>query len=483
MIPMSIGAVAAAVGADGETEGSVDPAPMIRRVTTDSRDVLPGDLFIALRGDRFDGHAFIGDVEAKGAVASLCDRAWAESSDGISARSLPCIVVPDTIEALGRLAAHYRRQVMDVATVVVAITGTNGKTTTKSMLDHVLTACFPGRAAPRSFNNHIGVPLTLLSADRDDRYLIVEIGSNAPGEVAALAAMASPRAAVITSVGEAHLETFGGIEGVAAEKVSLLSHVKPDGLAVVNIDCREVRALIGEAASSRLMTIGTDSAARLSVAGADGDLRQTRFTLDGRFAVELPMPGLHHATNAAAAFAVARWFGMPPARIIERLRTFPALPGRTCVFELGGVTVVDDTYNANPASMLAAITALRRGATGRCLFVMGDMLELGDAADARHRRSVQAVVDADIDVLVTVGEAAGNAARALRLDRTATRWVSCRAADVASNELLALLHVGDSVWIKGSRALGLERVVDRLRKERSGGPVASRGAGQGVAVG
>ncbi len=460
MIPMTLKDVASAVGA---THEAGDDCLRIRRVTTDSRDVQPGDLFFAIPGERFDGHEFIAEAASKGVVACVCNRDWHAGGAGGASFPIPHLVVEDTIEALGRLAAYYRRRVMHVATVVVAITGSNGKTTAKGMIDHVLCGSFTGRAAPKNFNNRLGVPLTLLSAEVDDRYLVVEIGTNAPGEVAALSTIAFPHAAVITSIGEAHLQGLGGMDGVAAEKVSLLRHVRPDGLAVVNIDRPEIRPHLATASRPRLVTVGTDQNASLRVADAHGDMRSTTFELDGRFRVELPMPGMHHATNAAATFAIARWFGIAPAEIIERLRSYVPPDGRTRRLEMGGVTVIDDAYNANPASMASAIETLRRGASGRRVLVMGDMLELGPGNASFHRQAVAAALEAGIDVLVAVGAAMRDAVQSMEGCYDRTRVVVCENAEAASDALMTILAAGDTVWIKGSRAVELDRVVSDLR--------------------
>lgn len=463
MISMSLTDVATAVGAICEPQG--DPV-FVKRVVTDSRQVEAGDLFVAIVGERVDGHQFIAEATSKGAVACLCNKGCVDLlSSGCGDSAVTRLVVDDTIRALGQLAAHYRRNVMHVATVVVAVTGTNGKTTTKCMIDHVLCDSFTGKAAPRSFNNHIGVPLTLLSADAQDRYLIVEIGSNSPGEVACLAEIAAPNAGVITSIGEAHLQGFGGVEAVAAEKASLLKHVNPHGLSVVNIDRAQIEPYLSTAACARVLTIGVNPVAQLSVAGATGDIHGTSFVLDRRYRIELPMPGLHHATNAAAAFAVARWFGVAPERIIERFRSFVPLEGRTRTLHADGVTLVDDSYNANPASMAAAIDTLRRAAAGRRILVMGDMLELGAESAAFHRQIVGHVWDAGIDVLIAVGPATSEAAREICRRHPQTRIVLCEEANAASDELMALIQHGDTVWVKGSRAIQLDRVVRRWQRE------------------
>ncbi len=458
MIPMPMVDVVSAVGA--QLRGS-DTDASVRRITTDSRDVKQGDLFVAIRGERFDGHAFIEQAADAGVTGVLCDRVWFESTEFESVRrSVCCVVVADTIKGLGDLASYYRSTVMPVTTVVVGVTGTNGKTTTKSMLNHVLGESLPGRAAPKSFNNHIGVPLTLLSTEADDRYLIVEIGSSAPGEIDALSAMAKPHVGVITSIGEAHLEGFGGIEGVVREKTALLRHVSADGLVVVNVDRAEIRDTIAQTVHTRLITIGSHAHAKLSVADARGDIHRTTFELDGRFHVTLPMPGLHHATNAAATFAVARWFGVPPEKILKSLLTVPPLEGRTRVLDLGGVTIVDDSYNANPSSTDAAVETLSTTVSTRRVMVIGDMLELGDEAVAWHRQTLQGVLDSGIELIVAVGPLCATAAAGL--DGNGDRVALCEDASAAFGLLQSRLLPGDTVWVKGSRAMRLDCLVDQL---------------------
>ena len=433
------------------------------RVTTDSRTVEPGDLFVAVRGPRFDGHRFAGEAVSRGAVACVCDRRWAESSHReATPPKVPCLVVEDTVAALGRLAAHYRKSVMDARTVVVAVNGTNGKTTTKCMLDHILGGIWKGRAAPRSFNNHLGVPLTLLSAEADDRYLIVEIGTNAPGEVAMLADIASPNVAVITSVGEAHLEGLGGLPGVMAEKLSLLTHLRPGGLAVVNIDRPQLRTLLRPSERFSLVTVGTVPDAALRVTDVQVDLRLTTFAINERRRLEVPLPGVHHAANATAAFAVAEWLGVDPRLTVERLRSFAAGPGRGKVERIGDLLVVDDAYNANPASMSAAIETLGC-ATGRRVFVMGDMLELGEDSASYHRQAVETALASGIGLLVAVGPRTSEAVRSIDAATCTAKTVQCENARDACAVVMPLLSPGDTLWIKGSRAVGLDRLVHDLR--------------------
>lgn len=484
MIPMSLQQVAAAIGAAFQPRHA---RICVRRITTDSRETRPGDLFFAIPGKRFDGHHFIADAARKGAVACVTSRdiqvartsapsrdlqvaripAQAEACGSESDQpSIPRLFVPDVVKALGRLASYYRRHVMPVSTRVIAVTGSNGKTTTKCMIDHVLTAALTGRSAPRSFNNHIGLPLTLLSADAEDRYLIVEIGTNAPGEVESLAAITSPDVAVITSIGEAHIEGLGDIAAIAAEKASLLDHLRPHGLALVNGDRPEIRPHLERAKHARLMTFGFNPNSKLKVRAVQGTIDRTSFEFDGRLCVELQVPGVHHATNAAAAFGVARWFAIEPADIVARLKSFVPPEGRTTLIDVGGLTLIDDTYNANPASMAAAVETLAGSASGRRVMVMGDMLELGAESAVLHRRAVRSVFQAGIETLVAVGPAMIDAVRALAGEAGLTQLIMCVSADAASDVLASVLSPGDTVWIKGSRLMQLDRVVSYLRAHR-----------------
>jgi len=402
MIPMRLGDIVRAVGG---TADAICGDTLVRRVVTNSRDVKAGDLFVAIVGARMDGHRFVEPALARGAAACLVSK----NENGAIQTNESRILVSDTVEALGKLAAHYRNSVMPKTTRIVAITGSNGKTTTKFMLDHVLKAALPGRAAPASFNNNIGVPLTILSAREKDRYLVVEIGSNARGEVASLAAIAAPDVGVITSIGEAHLEGFGSIEAIADEKSSLLDHIKTQGAAFVNVDRPEILPFLRRFGGGRLMRFGFGRGADLRVTDPSGSIAHTAFELGGRFHVELPLPGHHHATNAAVVFGVARWFALAPKQIIKSLSTFEAAPGRANRRTVCGVNIIDDAYNANPASMASAIDSLGRAVSRRRIMVMGDMLELGEAALPQHDRVIEQAIASPIEKIIGVGSVMGQA--------------------------------------------------------------------------
>ncbi len=461
MIPMQLSDIASAIGA--RTDAGFTNA-IVTGISTNSRETRPGDLFIAIRGLTHDAHKFIDDAFGQGAVAAVADGTGASLiQDGIG-RTL---IVDDTVQALGRLAAYYRRTIMPVSTVVVAVTGSNGKTTTKCMIDHVLSGSLQGCASPKSFNNKIGLPLTLLSAETGDQYLVAEIGTSGVGEIAELAAMASPEVGVVTSVAEAHLLGLGDVHGVADEKSSLLEYVRLGGLAVVNIDRPEIRPFLSRVERARLVTIGTDPSARLQVADRRSTIHHSSFLLDGRYTVELPMPGAHHATNATVAFAVARWFGIPCNEIIDRLRTFIPPEGRTRVIETGGITIVDDAYNANPGSVSAAIETLRTSGGNRRVLVLGDMLELGHQTPQLHGQIVAAAERAGVDVLIGVGAAMAEAISLTAPDLRRLQTYSCADAGAAEALTGSVLRPRDVVWLKGSRAVGLDRLVRHLEAQWS----------------
>lgn len=459
MIPMRVSEIATAVGAPAEPGFD---SVIVTRVSSDSRDIQPGDLFVAIRGPNHDGHKYVDTAFKKGAAAAMVEPA------GVAAYSLknrPLILLNDALAAMGRLAAHYRRCVMPVETVVVAVTGSNGKTTTKCMIDHVLSGSLTGRASPKSFNNRIGLPLTLLSAEAGDQYLVAEIGTSAPGEIAELAAIASPEVGVITSVAEAHLLGLGDVHGVADEKSSLLSAIRLGGLAVVNIDRPEIRPFLSRVQRARLVTIGSDESARLPVANRRSTIYQSSFLLDGRYHVELPMPGAHHATNATAAFAIARWFGIPCEEIVHRLSTFVPPEGRTRVVETGGITIVDDAYNANPGSVSAAIETLRTSGGNRRVLVLGDMLELGHQTPQLHGQIITSAERAGVDVLIGVGQAMTEAIAMTAPTLRRLETISCANVEAAGELVGSLLRPRDVVWLKGSRAVGLDRLVRQLEND------------------
>lgn len=452
MLPLTLNDVQLAVR--GTTPMPL-PAREALGVSTDTRTLKPGEVFFALRGPNFDGHAFVADALARGAALAIVgDRAVAEKLAG-----KPVLLVDDTLAALGRLGAAHRKR---IRAQVIAVVGSNGKTTTKALIDHLLAGRWRGRSSPKSFNNAVGVPLTLLSAESGDQYLVVEIGTNAPGEVAQLAAITQPDILVVTSIGEEHLEGLSDLRGVLAEEMSAMDYLRENGLAAVNNDLELTRQWLAQS-KRKALTFGRDAGADMRITSLESAPPWLLFELNGRFSYRMPVLGAHNAINAAGAIAVARRFGMEPEEIAARLETFATPAQRMEMSALGGVTLINDAYNANPASMRAAIDTLESmRPSGRRVLVVGEMRELGGKSPEMHEAIARRLCDSVIEEVVLVGAAAD---MMLGPMRTGTRPnVSC-APDIPAldDRLSRLLRSGDIVMLKASRAVGLERVLPLLR--------------------
>jgi len=384
------------------------------------------------------------------------------------------IRVDETIKALGRLARRYRRSVIGGSIAVVAVTGSNGKTTTKMMIAHLLAGRWKGRASIKSFNNEIGVPLTLLATEPSEEFVICEVGTNAPGEIAALARLVEPEIAVITGIAPVHMEGLGSLEGVAAEKLSLLNELRPDGCAVINADSELLRWSMAhdrQIAKTKKVTFGEWPEADLRLTslkvlnlpadGQKGPRVAQEFTVNGRFVYRLNVPGRHNVLNALAAIGVARRFGMADAEIAERLATFELPPMRLDSRQAGSLTLINDAYNANPASMAAAVDVLvSTPAQGRRALIVRDMRELGHASVDLHRETAERIGKSPLDVVIAVGENAKlvrDTAHEASGGRIETHAYAT--TDLARRRLASLLRAGDTVLVKGSRAMALEKLV------------------------
>ncbi|TWT41152.1 UDP-N-acetylmuramoyl-tripeptide--D-alanyl-D-alanine ligase MurF [Phycisphaerae bacterium RAS1] len=448
----------------GKVAGDAPPGSA-RGVSIDTRTIAEGDIFFALPGENVDGHQFVADAIGKGAAAVVIRRGHPIASDAANTaaggRRPAMILVDDPLEALGVLAAYHRKL---IAAQVIGVVGSNGKTTTKAMIDHILGGRFRGRCSPKSFNNAIGVPLTLLSADASDEYLVVEIGTNAPGEIAALGRLATPDMVVLTSISEEHLEGLGDLNGVAVEECSILHHLKPGAFAAVNVDCPLVRPHIAEKGLT-LATFGTSPDADLRVSTWCFETPWMHFTLNGRFNYRMRVMGPHNAVNAAGAITIARRLRMEHDEIAARLESFLPPPMRGELQEIGGVMIINDAYNANPASAAAAVSVLEAyPCHGRRLLVFGEMRELGPHSHELHRGVAAKIAHARIDHVILVGPA-GELMHDVLRERSLFSPRIDLAADVAAcGELLATeAAAGDVVLLKASRAVGLERVLNRLK--------------------
>ncbi|MGB2821942.1 MAG: UDP-N-acetylmuramoyl-tripeptide--D-alanyl-D-alanine ligase [Phycisphaerae bacterium] len=429
----------------------------VRSVTTDTRSARAGELFFALRGERMDGHRFLPQAAEAGCVGAVVAMD-AELPDGMkTAFDGGIIGVADTIAALGELGAYYRRQ---LGASVVAVTGSNGKTTVKRMIHHILARRLTGTCSPKSFNNAIGVPLTLLAVSAGDDYVVCELGTNAPGEISLLAGMARPDVAVITSVSPAHLEKLKSVERVAAEKASILGALAEDGLAVVCGDS-ELLARALRVYDRRIIRFGVSREAELRLTGHEPLGRRQRFELNGCLWVDLPLAGRHNALNALAAIAVARRFGFERQEAAAALADFPGGDMRTEWIDLPGGTVINDAYNANPASLAAAVDVLADCPGARKVLVAGDMKELGEKTEEFHRQAGLAMAGRGVDLLITVGPlgryiAMGAAEGGLQTE-------AFDSGDAAGRQLRRLLRQGDTVLVKGSRAMAMEALIDPIR--------------------
>jgi len=458
MRAMTPAEIAQAVGGRLVNPPGRPAAPVrITAVSTDSRTAGAGELFFAIRGANFDGHAFLPQAAAVGCAAAVVSAEAGVSEDLAASFPGGLIVVDDTIAALGRLAARQRRA---SGAKVIAVTGSNGKTTVKMMIHHILSRRLAGSAGPKSFNNNIGVPLTLLAVSDGDDYVVCEIGTNSPGEVGSLSRIALPDVAVITSVSATHLEKLGSIEKVAAEKASMLRHLAADGLAVVPADSPTLdKALRG--CDVHLVRFGESGAAEFRLTGYEPVGRGQRLEVNGRAWVELPLPGRHNAVNALAAMAAANHFGVPPAQAAEALRDFTAPEMRLERIELGDVVVINDAYNANPASMIAAADVLAEQPAARRVMIVGDMRELGAAGPLLHMQTGAAIAARRVDLLVCVGPlgrymGTGAAEGGLRA-------VVFESRQQAADALAQLVRAGDVVLIKGSRAMEMEQLTESIR--------------------
>ena len=425
----------------------------IRRVVIDSRQVEGGDLFVALPGDRRQGWEFLSDAAKRGAVAAIV------GPDGGGHPGLACVRVADALQALWELSAWNRDR---CAAVRVAVTGSFAKTTTRQMIQRVLSTGGPAFQSPGNCNNHVGLPLSLLGLEPVDRFGVFEVAASGPGEIGPLSELVSPSAGVLTGLGRAHLGGFGTFESVVREKVRLLRSVSAGGLVVVPVECLDrLGPLDGR---QRVVSVGIETPADIVASGVEHDSGEVRFVIDGR-RFRLQVAGRHFVSAALSAVAVARWQGIGDAESAEALATFRTAAGRCRVEQTRCGTVIDDSYNASPESMLAACRVLSEwSSVGRRVLVLGDMAELGEYAAACHGELGAAVASSGgIDRLWAAGswaESTVGAAIEAGMPREST-W-SCDSVEQLLESLPGLLLEGDTVLVKGARRSRMERVVERV---------------------
>jgi UDP-N-acetylmuramoyl-tripeptide--D-alanyl-D-alanine ligase len=433
---------------------------------TDSRKVARGEVFVALEGEHADGHQFVGEAFRRGALASIVREARARGD--LASIPSPLIAVAEPLEALERLAAWYRRSLV---LEVTAITGSVGKTTVKEFLRVLLQRRFTVAAAPKSYNNRLGVALTLLAAGGATEQLVVEMGTSGPGEIAHLSRLVRPERVVITAIEAAHLSGLGDIEGVLAAKAEIFEGLVPGGTAYLRAGLPGFRRL--EERAPRLSTFGwegagiavTEVSPEVAGAGEGG----YRFKIDGE-RLFLPVLGRHNLLNAAAAIAVARDLGISWDEIRAGLLDCRLPPQRLEATLWRGVLFLDDSYNANPASMRAAIDALDELPAppgSRKVAVLGDMLELGGEARALHEEVGRRLAASRVELLVTVGAESGALAGVVRTERgggaPAVEAAHFERREDAFAFLKERIGPGDQVLFKASRLIGVERIAADLR--------------------
>ncbi|MEM6393912.1 MAG: UDP-N-acetylmuramoyl-tripeptide--D-alanyl-D-alanine ligase [Planctomycetota bacterium] len=431
----------------------------------DTRQLQPGNAFLALPGNRVDGHTLLPQAADAGASCAIITD---PNPTHATHPTLPLLLVKDAIAALHALAHAYRTLLGEAETSVIAVSGSNGKTTTRHLIHHVLTNAgnLHGSQAPASFNNHLGVPLTLLRAQPTDRFVALELGTNHPGEIDQLAALARPDLSVIPSLGEEHLEAFTDLAGVVREEAAVLRHVRPGGIILTTPDAGQLLAEHYDVQEGVGMT----------------SVNPDHFTLPADF----PLPGEHNHSNAALALAVARLFDIPPNTGQHALSTFTSAPHRSHLRRIGPITLLDDCYNANPSSMHQAITTfmnVKRDA--QHILVLGDMLELGEDSEKAHQdlgrltafyNPVNARPESPkTSALFLIGDAVQATQRvwtAMGLDRFVTRFNELD--DQAIEHITHTIQPGDHILLKASRGLRLERLIPAIETRFTPPPPPTR---------
>ncbi len=441
----SLGEIAKIIG--GELIG--DETRSVYGVSTDTRTIKRGEIFFAIRGERFNGEDFVEDAIRKGAAGAVVSKSFGKPVKNI-------IRVEDTIDALGRFASHHRRSFKTAK--VIAVTGSTGKTTTKEMIYHALKGSFRCHRNPKSFNNFIGVPLTILQADEDVEVLISELGTNHPGEIERLTAIVRPHIAIITSIGRSHLEFFNSVEAVAREKASILNFFDGPGIAIVNEDTGFLELFKNRAEKTLTVSVVNEEAdfyARVE----HMDFENVEFVVNGKYRLELRPGGFGTVYGALFALATGEVLGVPTENLIEGLKEFRGVGMRKELVRFKNFTVLNDAYNANPDSMEDFFKTLLPY-KDRVVLVLGDMFELGEKSEYFHREIGRKIRELGFKKLLTIGKFA--------------EFYNIEAGDLEINEhfrdhdevVEALLKMDGEVFValKASRAMELEKIVEKLRR-------------------
>ncbi|SPT53928.1 UDP-N-acetylmuramoyl-tripeptide--D-alanyl-D-alanine ligase [Actinomyces bovis] len=459
-------------------------SPVVTQVVTDSRQAGPGTLFVAIQGERVDGHDFLGQVAAAGASAAIIkdlDAARASlASAELDSQAIALIQVPDPVEALGELARRHladlreRAQARGQQLTVVGMTGSVGKTTTKDLTRQLLAACGPTVAPRLSFNNEVGLPLTVLETDESTRYLVLEMGASGTGHISYLTQIAPLDAAAVLLIGHAHMGGFGSVDGVAAAKSEIVTGLLPTGTAVLNLD---------DPRSAAMESLAPGEVLRFSASGhPNAQVRATEVKLDPKahavFKLHLPgldapttvrlcLPGAHNVSNALAAASLALAAGASAETVADALeQARMESPHRLDVSDLSrDILLIDDSYNANIDSMTASLASLPAIARERRrVVVISEMLELGESSGRDHARTGELAVQAGAALVVAIGEGTAPLTAAVKATDPQVQTVTFPDAEAAIGQIISLLHDGDAVLIKGSNGSGAWRLADHLKE-------------------
>ncbi|HET9135142.1 MAG TPA: UDP-N-acetylmuramoyl-tripeptide--D-alanyl-D-alanine ligase [Candidatus Kapabacteria bacterium] len=437
----------------------------IKNVSTDSRQIRKGDLFIALRGENFDGHLFLSQVAKAGAIAAVVDEKWYKKNAKTVPKRFPLLVVKDTLHTYGDLANIYRNK---FTIPIVLVAGSNGKTTTKDVISHVLAAKYSVLKTEANYNNHVGLPRMLFSLTSKHDIAIIEIGTNHPGEIARLTEIAEPTHGIITNIGREHLEFFKDLKGVAKEELALFDYLSAhDGTAIINLDDRYIRTE-AKRFHGFSETYSTTSKADVRAASkgftADGKLRVEVLIGKQKIALRTSIIAEYAPSLIAAVNAIAIRFGVSPSSIKKSLEEYKPHSKRMEMIRLAnGALVINDTYNANPESFDAALETLYKiPATGKKYLAAGDMFELGNTSAREHTKLGKVMASYKFDGYYFAGEAMKNALRELK-----KTFKKASAIHTAKNEIVASLRSqlkkDDVLLLKGSRGMRMEEILSQLK--------------------
>jgi UDP-N-acetylmuramoyl-tripeptide--D-alanyl-D-alanine ligase len=436
-----------------------DENDLVKNITIDTRKLNLGDLFIAIKGKLHDGHSFINEALQKGVKTIITEDSKLESETW---KTINIIQVQNTTKALGNLAQHYRKRYKPI---VVAITGSNGKTTTKEMAAQILARNYRIVVAPASFNNDIGVPLTILQINKETEVLILEMEMNEIGGIKSLCEIALPDIGLITNIGDTHLQFLFTRKGVIQEKSELLDAIAKKGTAILNADDPSVMEMWQGYKFKQYITFSIEKSSDMYASKIINHHENgTEFLLCGKYLTKLRVPGVYNIYNFLGAASIARLLDCKFEDIIAGIDDFKPAPMRMEQINIDGIEIINDAFNANPQSMLAALDSFASFiCTGKKIAILGDMLELGQKSTELHR-ALGEKLPPSINILITVGEQAKFiASGAINAGKKSEDIITCKDHQEAYNKLVDILKNGDKILVKGSRLMKLEEIITKLK--------------------